>query len=421
MKKIMLFIGFLLFAAAVQGQVIITEVLYDPSGTETGGEFVELFNPTGNTIAIGGWQLATKSSETDVTFPSQSAIRPHAYFLVADKGWNLSMDMPGWPLADHEEAMTLTNDDAGVALKNNGTIIDAVGWGDPESLYEYNASPMAREGYSLSRKKIGGSYADTDNNAMDFFEAPAEPQNSSSTTLSSGEMTFEIIVVNTTLSLERFNFPDDDLRQDGFQIAPLPGGFRRIPFTAIALSNAGNPSVSITFRNQSLPILNITQLDSARTAFTSQFEMAYHEQPGNYTLSILLSDANGQSSGSAAFFYMPMAALAIDTVNISLGNAAPGSEITIIGDSDVATKDKPTITNMGNTNLDIKIQPKDQFSLDNLFYNLTGIFTPLVVDSFDDINLSSSAVQPLSLKFLVPPNASAGIYKSSIIIHAISS
>jgi len=166
MKNVLLL---LLFVPFVSANVVINQVLYDPVGTESGGEAVELKNDGSSAVDVSGWILSTESSAADATLPSGTVIRAGETFLIADVGWNASRDNSSWKSADYEEKITLGNTDSGVALLKNGTVIDAVGWGDEAgidaSLYEGTPAEMAATGNALLRVK------DTDDNSKDFIEA----------------------------------------------------------------------------------------------------------------------------------------------------------------------------------------------------------------------------------------------------------
>ena len=156
----------------VSGDVVISQVLYDPVGSESGGEAVELKNTGISPVDVSGWVLATLSSSSDATLPKDAVIPAGSSYLIADKGWNVSRDNFDWRLADFEEAITLSNSDGGVALIANGKVVDAVGWGDIEGIEEglFEGSPAVDvgNGKSLFRLK------DTGDNSVDFVESDAD-------------------------------------------------------------------------------------------------------------------------------------------------------------------------------------------------------------------------------------------------------
>lgn len=165
---------FLLLLPSAYADIVISQVLYDPIGTESGGEAVELRN-TGNVpVDVSGWVLATESSIADAKLPPGTIVGPGQTFLIADEGWDANKDNPEWKSADYEEKITLGNKDSGVAIVHNGTVIDAVGWGNAEGiddgLFEGTPAVPVATGKALLRM------SDSDDNAEDFVEAVADFQ-----------------------------------------------------------------------------------------------------------------------------------------------------------------------------------------------------------------------------------------------------
>ena len=164
--------------------VVISEVLYDPTTTETGGEFIELYNPTPFPVNLSGWVIATKTSKKDAILPNTAYIKPYGFYLVADKGWG-STKKEEWPNADYEEAITLSATNSGVALIRDDTVIDAVGWGSPKiidnMLFEGTPANYVSEGFSLERKpaftsEFSGNGIDTDNNTNCLLYTSPSPR-----------------------------------------------------------------------------------------------------------------------------------------------------------------------------------------------------------------------------------------------------
>lgn len=49
-------------ATAQPGYLLITEVMYDPDGSEPGAEWVEVFNPGGTAVDLQFYKLGTRKS-----------------------------------------------------------------------------------------------------------------------------------------------------------------------------------------------------------------------------------------------------------------------------------------------------------------------------------------------------------------------
>ncbi|MEK7212168.1 MAG: lamin tail domain-containing protein [Patescibacteria group bacterium] len=118
-------------------QVLISEILYDAVGSDTGKEFVELYNPTQSDIDVSGWllkkdgtSLASIGSKTE----DQTIIKTGGFFLIGLNGYN------GIPAADVVRSSSLPNTSATVTLYNaGGDIIDSL---------SYNNSVAEGEGYA---------------------------------------------------------------------------------------------------------------------------------------------------------------------------------------------------------------------------------------------------------------------------------
>ena len=215
MKKV--FAQIIIFLTVMQvafaESVVISQVLYDPLAPESGGEAIELYNPTADAVNISGWVIATEISDTDATLPN-AVIRSGGYYLIADEGWASGRDNPGWPEANHEEKMTISNSNAGVAIKNSTNVIDAVGWGDPAGietgLYEGTPHPGSSPGQALVRINRD---ADTDNNSHDFTSMVPDFHRSTSSTNASGSaghISVVAIVESSFPTINSFSIITDD-------------------------------------------------------------------------------------------------------------------------------------------------------------------------------------------------------------------
>ena len=221
-------IALLIFIPAVHANMVISQVLYDPIGSERGGEAIELRNDGTTAIDISGWVIATEASAADATIPEGVIIDPGSTFLIADTGWSSEKDDSEWKGADHEETITLSNTDAGVAIKDSsGTIIDAVGWGDADEikqgLFEGTPATKVATGSALIRTQ------DTNNNVADLMEQVP-------LFVSEGIV---IVVVNVT-NRTNFSTPqsfgamldEDDSAEPGVQLIPVAGGTRALHLKA---------------------------------------------------------------------------------------------------------------------------------------------------------------------------------------------
>jgi type II secretory pathway pseudopilin PulG len=163
-------------------RLIITEIMYypparDKNGTNRGErnmEFVELYNPTNQTINIQNWSINNNKFNTLVS--GTWNIPPNGYVIIGGSGstLNTSYNLPGTYTYIRTlnsglggGTLPLPNISGSVVLKdNNGNIIDQVNysytWGgnrvyDPQPPYFYYYH------YSLERKNIFGISQDPNN------------------------------------------------------------------------------------------------------------------------------------------------------------------------------------------------------------------------------------------------------------------
>lgn len=129
--------------------VTIAEVMYDPPGTESDEEWLELYNPTGSAVGIGGWQL--KDNVGTWTIPAGTTISAGQHLTVARDctafaaRWGTSANLCGLTLS-------LANAGDGVRLADTTAFeVDRVAW----SSYLPNWSISATEGKTITRTTPG--------------------------------------------------------------------------------------------------------------------------------------------------------------------------------------------------------------------------------------------------------------------------
>jgi len=65
------------------GYIIINEIEQNPTGTDSGNEWVELYNPTGSAVDLSGWELWTTHGIVETyVFPSGTLIDPGGYLVI---------------------------------------------------------------------------------------------------------------------------------------------------------------------------------------------------------------------------------------------------------------------------------------------------------------------------------------------------
>jgi len=384
MKNKIFVLFIFLFLLQLVSAVEIHQVLYDPLNSDTGGEAVELYNPSDDEINISGWVIATSTSDKDVTFPKNSFIAPKSYFLVADVGWN-STKQSGWRNADYEETMTLPNDDSGIALKNNNlTIIDAVGWGNvsKESLYRGSPTVNVLEGFSLLR------ISNTNNNFVDFvssvpvFDVPQS-------------VFVELEVVQQSVVIKQFELLADDSNVSGTQIIPFAGIARNVSVRAVI---DGTNTAHLQFGESVFALQKINS-----SVFEGSIVLQHYLPPNNYSVMLVAES----STAFLNFTYLPLKKFVVSPSFVRLRSVAGE---TVVSESVV-------VRNVGNVPVNVSAR------LNELRGTNSSITTTSVSLMFGSVKKSSSIEltllpadeQLLKLSVNVPQDAVKGKYVSSLI------
>ena len=127
------------------GTLVINEVLPNPSGTDSGNEYVEFFNPGPALVDVSGWSLEDGIRVRHV-FPPSTVVAPGAYLVVFDDG-------------DHSDVVGAVNSSTGTLSLNNADevlgLFDADG--ELRDLVEWTDTP---DGSALVRAVEGDADAD---------------------------------------------------------------------------------------------------------------------------------------------------------------------------------------------------------------------------------------------------------------------
>src|SRR5262245_26007001 len=67
----------LIASGSAAGEVVISEIMYDPGGPVDNGEWIELYNTGSTAIDISGWQVGNSPSNQFATaFPTGTVLQP---------------------------------------------------------------------------------------------------------------------------------------------------------------------------------------------------------------------------------------------------------------------------------------------------------------------------------------------------------
>ena len=169
-------------------------------------EFIEIFNPTGETVDISGWKIERSSScgtttSALVTINAGTALLPGQHFLAAPAGASV--------IGSDQDFSAGIADDGGIALiMANDTLADQVGMCEKTLFLEgTHLSPLtvsSDQSYERKPGGLSGNCSDNNNNSADFsLISPSNPQNlSSPLTVCAGSATATPLPTETTTPTE---------------------------------------------------------------------------------------------------------------------------------------------------------------------------------------------------------------------------
>src|SRR4051812_29238865 len=98
MKRVIIFISLLfLFPALTQaGSIVVTEIMYDVPGTDSGREWIEVHNIGTSTADLSSWKLFEANTNHKITPVSSSTMAAGTYGIIADDPIKFKVDYPSY-------------------------------------------------------------------------------------------------------------------------------------------------------------------------------------------------------------------------------------------------------------------------------------------------------------------------------------
>ncbi|MBN2367954.1 lamin tail domain-containing protein [Candidatus Woesearchaeota archaeon] len=88
----------LILSADAFAEVMVTEIMYDPEGSDTGREWIELYNSGSSAVDITGWKFNEDGSNHGLTiYQGSLEIAPGGSMIIARNGDSFMADHTGYP------------------------------------------------------------------------------------------------------------------------------------------------------------------------------------------------------------------------------------------------------------------------------------------------------------------------------------
>ena len=423
---LLLAVAIMLAEQASAANLVISEVLYNPEGTDSGKEFIELYNNGDTELAISNWTIesAGTSFSTAIAIPDGETIPAKSHYLIGGDQMTTTPDLQA--VLSLQNGGTSTD---GVRIKDeNGTVIDTLLYDIPNTnnlLGEGEPASAAPEGKSLSRTLVWDTYDDTQDNSMDFLVTDPTP-----TAKNIEGTTSDIIVTVEVLSsppvIENATIlQDDDIPLDGIQLIPQPGQQREITLQAWVMDADSHDNIAFVraeLLGQNITLSKILG-EQNYAQYQANLTLDYYLAAGNYSVSVYAYDQEGNlGESSTNFSYAELLALDIDSAQLAFPNIMAGQNAIITGDNDMTTTTAPTLKNVGNVNISIHSSTPGltngltQISPENIGVSVgEGNYTQLSFNPQAIRNdFTPTTLEPLNLNLTLPEGIVMGSYSGTI-------
>lgn len=109
-------------------KIIISEIVFDPEGSDKGKEYIKLYSPNNFDIDLTGWSLKQTDKEPSVTIikinsSDQTTIKANSFYLIGFNSYSLE------PAADAIRGKALSNTEGTISVLNKeGEIVYSLGY-----------------------------------------------------------------------------------------------------------------------------------------------------------------------------------------------------------------------------------------------------------------------------------------------------
>ncbi len=152
-KKLLIFLALIVFFTHYQlalADVVINEIMYDVDGTDTGREWIEVYNNADTSVDLSTYKLFEANTNHALSVAQGDATLPaHSYALLVSDINKFKIDWPDFAGSIFDSSFSLSNDGEALAIKDASlNVVDQ---------YTYSsASGATGDGNSL--QKMSGSW-----------------------------------------------------------------------------------------------------------------------------------------------------------------------------------------------------------------------------------------------------------------------
>jgi len=361
-----LFVVLFLFANLVNADIIFSEVMYNPSGTDSGREWIEFYN-NGSSVSIEGWKLYEAGTNHGLSvYQGDYGINAGEFFIIVDQPEDFLLYHPDYNGNLFDSVYSLSNTGEYLALKNSSLLL----------IDELNYSDTVEEGYSLFNFNLSGNWNQSliEGGTPGYYE-----------TIDYGEyeenLISEVEINNAPPEIIYFHvYPDEDMLE-GVQVFPGIDGKNITVNAMISDNNSDDLNINLDFEKEAY-LVGFEIINSSYFNYTWNIFMESYDEAKFYNLVLNADDGINYVNESFSFEYMGLMYMDFSKDSLYFGNVNPG-EISGINNLKVFNKGNVDIS-LGVSGGDLSC---DDWSMPvssiETFFNVLGQWKSLVTDFLD--------------------------------------
>ena len=348
MKKILLSFVFLLFVQTVYADIVLTEVMYNPTlGSDTDLEWIEIYNNGTESADLSLWKIDGNNFDDFTILPGEFAVIARELIDGTDTDnesfENVYGNGDGFWNSDDENYMAFDGDfsltDADIVNLTDGIYSE---------ILEYNSS-FGGNGNGYDIEKIDVNKGNNFDNWRENIVSGGTPGFGNVIKEGTNILGVNVDVTGTKPLLFLINTTDDST-DNGIQIRPKISANKTITVNLLVNSSFGIGNITkVTgkLNENEVELLKSYDIDGFSGVFNGVLDIEYFRIPGNYSLNLSAADNFNESSSLLVDFeYLSLLAISVNKNSISFGKVEPGKT------SDIQTT---KVLNGGNVNLDLEI------------------------------------------------------------------
>jgi hypothetical protein len=308
--------------------------MYNPSGDDSGREWIEFYN-NGSSVNIEGWKLNEGNTNHGISvYQGSYLIEGGDFFVIAYNPEDFLLDYPDYNGKLFDSVFSLSNTGKYLSLKDcNLSLVD-----------EFNYSNLAEEGYSLFNFDLSGNWGQSivEGGTPGYYEISESDSYDES-------VVSEVEINNVPPKIIYLYIYPDEGFLEGIQIFPDINGKNITINVFISDNNSDDLNVNFDFEKE-VELVNLEIINNSYFNYTWNIFMEPYDEPKVYNLVLNVDDGINYINKNISFEYKSLMYIDFSKSSLNFGNVNPGENSEI---------DNLSVFNKGNVDISLSVSGSD--------------------------------------------------------------